>query len=517
MERLLEFFDSPARALVPFTLPLVPFLPPEPYDSLVLLYEEVMARTRALEASLLGAQAQILALSTTASTTSSTAIATAQQLTPDFVARDDILLHELARNQDVLASNHAVIEELEASLAAALEEIQALTAPGQPPPPTRGSLGPGHVEFSPAGEQYSPQPPSVPHPGQPPPPTRGLLGSGHVEFSQALTAALAIPAAPLVAPAPPVVLDTLIQPPTPDGLEALGTGGPPSQRMTAVQPPTPGPLDTGGLFPQHTSVVQPRGTQGRLSRATPPGDTLEEGSSARRYEEAIKYIRLLEESQFRSRSEAAYWHDEAAAYIRELEESLCQARAESVVFRRGYLESEASVTRLEALASKPSPSGLSGAVLRVAAPSFVPAALVPAVPSLIAPPSTVAALSVPASPVATPAPIPARRKPRRRRIRSRYKRGVAASVHSPAPLKSPPAPFIHKPPLHYYAQEFFVYCPMDKGRHSLTWVEALQCWSSPRFYSFPPLLEVPSTPNPHPLVLCPPPPQLTIPSYSKAR
>ena len=169
VERLLEFFDSPARALVPFTLPLVPFLPPAPYDSLVLLYEEVMARTRALEASLLGAQAQILALSTTASTTSSTAIATAQQLTPDFVARDDILLHELARNQDVLASNHAVIEELEASLAAALEEIQALTAPGQPPPPTRGSLGPGHVEFSPAGEQYSPQPPSVPHPGQPHP------------------------------------------------------------------------------------------------------------------------------------------------------------------------------------------------------------------------------------------------------------------------------------------------------------------------------------------------------------
>ena len=124
---------------------------------------------------------------------------------------------------------------------------------------------------------------------------------------------------------------TAVQPPTP---VLLGTGGPPSQRMTAVQPPTPGPLGTGGLFPQHTSVVQPRGTQGRLSRATPPGDTLEEGSSARRYEEATKYIRLLEESQFRSRSEAAYWHDEAAAYIRELEESLCQARAESVVFRR---------------------------------------------------------------------------------------------------------------------------------------------------------------------------------------
>jgi hypothetical protein len=303
----------------------------------------------------------------------------------------------------------------------------------------------------------------------------------------------------------------LIQPPTPDGFEALGIGGLPSQRMTAVQPPTPGPLGTGGLYPQHTSVVQPRGTQGRLARATPPGDTHEEGSLARRYEEATKYIRLLEESQFRSRSEAAYWHDEAAAYIRELEESLCQARAESVVFRRGYLDSEASVTRLEALASKPS------AILRVAAPSFVPAALVPAVSSLIAPPSTVAALSVPASPVATPAPIPARRKPRRRRIRSRYKRGVAASVHPPAPLKSPPAPFIHKPPLHYYAQDFFVYCPMDKGRHSLTWVEALQCWSSPRFYSFPPLLEVPSTPNPPPLVLCPPPPQLTIPSYSKAR
>jgi hypothetical protein len=34
----------------------------------------------------------------------------------------------------------------------------------------------------------------------------------------------------------------LTQPPTSDGLEALGTGGPLSQRMTAVQPPTPEPL-----------------------------------------------------------------------------------------------------------------------------------------------------------------------------------------------------------------------------------------------------------------------------------
>ena len=355
-------------------------------------------------------------------------------------------------------------------------------------------------------------------------------GSARIEALKAQLAAVA-EAAPPVAPAPhtaqeliaaaslvvapPVVLDTLTQPPTPDGLEALGTGGPLSQRMTAVQPPTPVLLGTGGLSLQHTSVVQPRGTQGRLSRATPPVDTFEEESLARRFEEAIKYIRLLEESQFRSRSEAAYWHDEVTAYIRELEESLCRSRAETVVFRRGYLESEASAARLEAkLATKPS-----GAVLRVAAPAFVPATPVPSVPALLAPPSTVAAPSVQASPASTPAPIPVRRKPRRRRIKSRYKCGPPASDHPPLPLKTSPAPSIHKPPLHYYAPDFFVYCPMDKGRHSLTWVEALQCWSSPRLYSFPPILEVPSTPNPPSpsLVLCPPPPQLTIPSYSRAR
>ena len=59
---LRDFFASPDRAPVPNTLPFVGVLPPSPYDSLVLLYEEVVSRTRALEAALSSAQAQIAAL-----------------------------------------------------------------------------------------------------------------------------------------------------------------------------------------------------------------------------------------------------------------------------------------------------------------------------------------------------------------------------------------------------------------------------------------------------------------------
>ena len=92
------------------------------------------------------------------------------------------------------------------------------------------------------------------------------------------------------------------------------------------------------------------------------------------------------------------------------------------------------------------------------------------------------------------------RKPRRRR---RGKRSKPTSL---------PNSTILQPPLYYYSSDFLAYCPMGPGHHSFAWVEALRCWSSPRFYSFPPLLEVPST------AYSPPkPPQLTVPRFAPVR
>jgi hypothetical protein len=103
------------------------------------------------------------------------------------------------------------------------------------------------------------------------------------------------------------------------------------------------------------------------------------------------------------------------------------------------------------------------------------------------PTSTIAASLTSASP-----------SPRLRRRRRRRRR--------PSPSSPPlPNPTILQPPLHYYSPEFLAYCPIGGGRHSFTWVDSLRCWSSPRFYSFPPLLEVPSTPYSLP------PPRLTVP------
>ena len=75
------------------------------------------------------------------------------------------------------------------------------------------------------------------------------------------------------------------------------------------------------------------------------------------------------------------------------------------------------------------------------------------------------------------------RKPRRRR----RKRSKLSSIPKPFP----PTPTILHPPLYYYSSDFLAHCPMGPGHHSFAWVEALRCWSSPRYYSFPPLLEVP--------------------------
>ena len=96
------------------------------------------------------------------------------------------------------------------------------------------------------------------------------------------------------------------------------------------------------------------------------------------------------------------------------------------------------------------------------------------------------------------------RKPRRRR----RKRSKPSSL--PKPLS--PIPTILQPPLYYYSSDFLAYCSMGPGHHSFAWVEALRCWSSPRFYSFPPLLEVPSTSYSPPK-----PPQLTVPRFAPVR
>ena len=98
--------------------------------------------------------------------------------------------------------------------------------------------------------------------------------------------------------------------------------------------------------------------------------------------------------------------------------------------------------------------------------------------------------------IVTPPASPAGRKRCRRRRRKRSK---------PTTLSLPPhsSPYIRQPPQYFYSPDLFDYCPIGPGCHSFTWVDSLRCWSSPRLYHFPPLLEVP-------------PPQLTIPPYAPA-
>ena len=157
-----------------------------------------------------------------------------------------------------------------------------------------------------------------------------------------------------------------------------------------------------------------------------------------------------------------------------------------------------------AVAAVPAPVPPAGAPDDAAVQAPVPPAGAPDVAANSSSSTTSTTLPNPTSSLITaPTVLPHPNLARKARRRRRGKRSKLSSF---------PNPTILQPPLYYYSSDFLAYCPMGPGHHSFAWVEALRCWSSPRLYSFPPLLEVPPTSYSPPK-----PPQLTVPRFAPVR